>query len=60
MYEMEGPCLALPRQDSRLPGFVGAARRQSVPDTRAKDRFPGSLRPSRYLDTSLIFSLAKG
>jgi hypothetical protein len=33
---------ASPRQDSRLPGFADAARRPPVPDTRAKDRFPGS------------------
>jgi hypothetical protein len=42
MYEMEGPRPASLRQADQLPGFAGAARRPPVPDTRARDRFPGS------------------
>ena len=36
--------LARPRcaKARQLPGFAGAARRPPVPDTRARDRFPGS------------------
>ena len=42
MYEMEGPCPASPRQADQLAGLAGAARRPPVPDTRARDRLPGS------------------
>jgi len=42
MYEMEGPGPASLRPARQLPGFADAARRPPVPDTRARDRFPGS------------------
>ncbi len=42
MYEMEGPCPASPRRADQLPGSADATRRPPVPDTRARDRLPGS------------------
>ena len=42
MYEMEGPYPASLCQAGQLPGLAGAARRPPVPDTRARDRSPGS------------------